>query len=334
MGKAARFACILTPMVCTLISLVCAFILVIAGTNKNLHGLQGLYWAKINTQNIHTTAALDLIPGSSEDPQLRTGFSNATAAELGLQDFYQSYLWAYCDGSINDKDNSTSVKSCSKPKTSYAFDIISIVHDNAKTNVTFPGAVTKVQKSINVVSKVMIVCYMLGFVATVVTFCVGWLGLLSRWGSCITTIFAEIAFTFFLIASIASTALVFALDAAYHKVGKDFGVVFTVGSPWLRVTWVMTFFAFCAGIFWTFSMCCCSGRTSRVMGTNHHEKKGGAKVVHAPYTYERVASPYLGASGNGHGAAVPMEPYGQHGHNEKPGHVDPHKHGFEPMRHT
>ena len=47
MGKAARFACILTPMVCTLISLVCALILTIAGTNKNLGGLKNLYWAKV-----------------------------------------------------------------------------------------------------------------------------------------------------------------------------------------------------------------------------------------------------------------------------------------------
>lgn len=41
------------------------------------------------------------------------------------------------------------------------------------------------------------------------------------------------------------------------------------------------------------STCCCSGRSNRVMGRDDRRKgKGAMKVEKAPYTYERVASPY------------------------------------------
>lgn len=47
MGKAARFACIAAPMVCTIASLLCCLLLLIAGTNKNIGGLNGIYITRV-----------------------------------------------------------------------------------------------------------------------------------------------------------------------------------------------------------------------------------------------------------------------------------------------
>lgn len=56
------------------------------------------------------------------------------------------------------------------------------------------------------------------------------------------------------------------------------------------------------------------------MGDTKAGKRGmkGTKTERTPYSYERVASPYMGQSATG--GAVPMQNYGQGG-------------SYEPMRH-
>jgi hypothetical protein len=130
-----------------------------------------------------------VIPGDTFSANISTGITGASASELGLKNFYTSYLWNYCDG-----NNTGSNDECEKTKIGYAFNIENIIADDSQKNITFPDSVKKVQKAINVVSKFMAACYVLAGVATAVTFLVGWFGLLSRWGSCVTTIFADVSF--------------------------------------------------------------------------------------------------------------------------------------------
>lgn len=47
MGKIGRFACILTPMICTLISLFCTIVVLLGGTNKNSGPISGLYFFRV-----------------------------------------------------------------------------------------------------------------------------------------------------------------------------------------------------------------------------------------------------------------------------------------------
>lgn len=125
---------------------------------------------------------------------MKSGF-NATASELGLQDFYTSSLWNYCSGKV-DGDN-WKVTDCGKPSATYYFDPIGILNATTSTDkVNFPDSVKKVSNAVRVASKVMTSMYVLGLIATIVTFAVGWFGLLSRWGSCVTTIFANVIFSF------------------------------------------------------------------------------------------------------------------------------------------
>jgi len=53
----------------------------------------------------------------------------------------------------------------------------------------------------------------------------------------------------------------------------------------LAVVWLLVAFSIASGFFWMISTCCCSGKSP-------HKK---VVVEKTPYTYERVASPYMGA---------------------------------------
>lgn len=132
----------------------------------------------------------------------------------------------------------------------------------------------------------------------------------------------QAAFLFILAGSICSTVLSYSLKGAFNKAFDSFGVSCTIGSQWQTTTWTATAFALAASVFWMMSTCCCSGRTSKVMGHREPKGKRAMKAERTPHTYERVASPYMGHNAEESGQSVPMQPYGAH---QKP--------GFEPMRH-
>ncbi|KAF8253742.1 hypothetical protein K440DRAFT_575643 [Wilcoxina mikolae CBS 423.85] len=298
MGKLARFACILTPMICTLVSLCAVIVLLISGTKQTL--LPSLYYVQLDVRDIQVSH------NSGRNRE-------RSADELGIKDFYSSYMWNFCAGHVDNSKNIWTIDGCTNPKAGYAFDVEEIVQTDARRPVSFPTEVHKVQKAINAVSKFMAACYVLGAAATIVTFFVGWFGLLSRWGSCVTTIFADVAFGFLLTASLCSTILAYSLAGAYSKTVNLFGVRATVGKHFISTTWFCTAFAFAAAIFWMMSMCCCSGRTKNVM--DNKGKAKGTKVERTGGGYERVASPYQGTTTPLSYGAKPVP-------------------GYEPMRHV
>lgn len=61
-----------------------------------------------------------------------------------------------------------------------------------------------------------------------------------------------------------------------------------MGNKMLQIMWVGVAFSIASGLFWTLSVCCCSGQSG-------HKKM---VVEKTPYTYERVASPAFGQSGH------------------------------------
>jgi hypothetical protein len=314
MGKAARFACILVPMVLTAISLCLGITLLLAGT-KNIKGLQSFYQYKVLTKNLVLPETINLIPGTKLGPSVKTGFSKD---DIKIKDFYYSYMFNYCSGDVKENDGvqSDEVTDCTAKKPDYVFDLEDLIQEHSETTVNFPAAANRAQKTVNIVSRFMVTCYTIATLCTGVTFLVGWFGLLSRWGSCITTIFATVAFGFFFLASACSTGLTSTIRTALNDALKDFHVEVTIGHNWLMATWCATGFALGAALFWLLSSFCCSGRTSKVMGEKHANNKT-VKVEHTPYTYERVLSPYPTGSGTG----VPLKPYGKESQS------------FEPMRH-
>ena len=76
----------------------------------------------------------------------------------------------------------------------------------------------------------------------------------------------------FLVASIMATILFEIVKSAFNKtLNDDFGIESTVGTKSLSLTWIGTAFAVAAGLFWTLSICCCSGRSPY----HYKDKEGG-----------------------------------------------------------
>jgi hypothetical protein len=80
------------------------------------------------------------------------------------------------------------------------------------------------------------------------------------------------------------------LVAVFESVLRPYKIDASMGKNMLATLWLGVAFALASGFFWLISTCCCSGRSDK--------KK--VVVEKTPYTYERVASPYMGASGNAH----------------------------------
>jgi hypothetical protein len=131
------------------------------------------------------------------------GFGNDNKArsileprKIDIEDFYTTYLWSHCWGTVEDGDK-WETKDCTKPKFfKYEFDLQKIADDHSDTdeNIEFPQKYKDIQKSSNWLFKFMGLFYALGALGTAITFVVGWFGLLSRWGSCVTLIFADVSF--------------------------------------------------------------------------------------------------------------------------------------------
>jgi len=283
-------------MLMTLGSLLLIIIIVAGGTNQSNAWISDVYFMRIDTRKISVAAG--------------TG-----GAALGLDDFYSIHLWNYCSGKITVAGSSEtwSVSECQKPSTSFYFDIYGIF--KVETNGTgsgiqesdIPEPVRKVTKAIKAVSTTMIAMFCCAIAATIVTFFIGWFGLLSRWGSCVTTILADVAFLFALAAGSVATALYFSLQEGFNKGLGDFGAAASVNKRTFTILWLGIGFSFLASLFWMFSTCCCSGRSRKIMGDNNRSRS----YEKAPYTYER-APPFAATSQvNAPGAqpATGYEPY-------------------------
>jgi hypothetical protein len=103
-------------------------------------------------------------------------------------------MFNYCSGDVKENDGvqSDEVTDCTAKKPDYVFDLEDLIQEHSETTVNFPAAANRAQKTVNIVSRFMVTCYTIATLCTGVTFLVGWFGLLSRWGSCITTIFATV----------------------------------------------------------------------------------------------------------------------------------------------
>lgn len=317
MGKAGRFACILTPMICTLISLALVVIIMIGGINKGNNMITDLYFLRLDTRYAKSPSSLDWIPGTDLDEQfLKTGLPK-TSTNLGLHDFYQAYLWGECHGEVTEKDGKSvwTVKECTKPSALFHFDMVKLFTSGDVKDAIHPEDLPEVIRKINgtlkTLSNVMAATYVLGAVCSAVTFFVGWFGLLSRWGSCVTTIFAGAAFFFLLVGNAIMTAIYAAITEGFKRGLKDFGVVAHLNTRVLIIAWIGVVFSLASAVFWMFSACCCSGRSSRIMGTTHN-----GTSEKAPYSYEAVATPYQSKSNHNVGVA-PV-----------------HNAGYEPYRHA
>lgn len=164
------------------------------------------------------------------------------------------------------------------------------------------------QKGLNTYKKIagwMNWAFIIATALTAAEFVVGFFAIFSRWGSLVTTILSTVSFptfwacelqtntpqasTIFSVAAAATATGVYGvLTGVFHTALEPYNIDASMGNKMLQVMWVGVALSIASGLFWTLSVCCCSGKSG-------HKKM---VVEKTPYTYERVSSPAFGQQGH------------------------------------
>jgi len=281
MGKIGRIACIATPMAMTICSLLLLIVVFMGGMNKNDENLSSLYYFKADTtnfkHNITTTGgfatALDKV-----NPELRSFINNLVASSRSkpLDDIYEVYLWNYCSGSKNST-NGVKLTTCSDRKANFWFNPIEVWGLNGTGAASaFPKEVQSGLNAYQKVAKWMFTSYVVALCATLANVVTGIFAICSRWGSCVTSIVASVACLFTFLAAITSTILFSTLTGAFNTALEGYGIKLTIGTKVMSLDWLAFAFSLGASLFWTISICCCSGSSSHPKNKNRSGEKGGA----------------------------------------------------------
>ncbi|KAJ4326370.1 hypothetical protein N0V94_000045 [Neodidymelliopsis sp. IMI 364377] len=311
MGKAGRIACIITPMALTIASLICLLIVMIGqlGNNGKAPSTslgRELYFFKADTSNFTTdpSTILNKVDDAGEKFNINSDLLDAltgAASSKELKDFYQVGLWSYCEG---DKvDGVEKITHCSSSKTQFWFDPVDVwgLKNTSVQNVLGDD----LQKGLNTYKKVagwMNWAFIIATILTAAEFVVGFFAIWSRWGSLVTTIISTASSIFAIAAAATATAVYGVLTGVFHTALEPYNIDASMGNKMLQVMWVGVAFSIASGLFWTLSVCCCSG------------KSGHKKIVEkTPHQYERVGSPAFGQQGHQLQSAPAFKGQGQSG---------------------
>ncbi|KAJ5641694.1 hypothetical protein N7490_005694 [Penicillium lividum] len=341
MGKAGRVACIITPYLLTIATLICIIFVGLGCTKASSSTLNNIYFMRIDLSNItngtKTTSEiesilsdLDITDVTSSDVKTLVDDIASNEADSLVKEFYDIGLMGYCDGTINNKKFNTT--SCSDPKAEFYFDPLSVWDlDSTSIKDLLPSDYNKVMKVYKAVSKWMFIAYVVAFAVTIIEILVGIFAICSRWGSCVTTIFAIVGFLFTAAASITSTVLFSIFKSSLGTTLKAYGIKLTMGKNIFAATWLAVAFSLAALIFWVFSVCCCSGR-SPYNHKNRNIRSKGLTAEKAPYTYEPIGAGAQPPFGHQQPTSYPPPPppnsYPMT--NQQQHHASP----YEPFRHS
>lgn len=225
-------------------------------------------------------------------------------------DYYTIYLRGSCGWNGQDLYGQ-----CTTPTSNYWFNPVTAwglnsTANNLPLNQLLPGAFQAGLDTYQKVSKAMYITFIVAFAATGLTLLVGISAIFSRWGSFITVLFATVSSIF----TVASASIAVAMFATLRTVlnnelSRDYGIKSQLGPRGITVFWVGAAATCAAGLFWLFSVCCCSGRSPYNPGSKEARRTRAEKT---PYTYERVGSPYLGPHGGQ--PAIPLTHMGGAAH--------------------
>jgi SUR7/PalI family len=73
----------------------------------------------------------------------------------------------------------------------------------------------------------------------------------------------QAATSFTIISALISTILYSTLVGAMTGFLKEYGISFSLGTHMLALEWIAVAFSLGASLFWTITICCCSGKSSR-----------------------------------------------------------------------
>lgn len=261
------------PMILTLASIIVTLSFFVPSTWKNVG--KNSAFMRVDARYVLQPDNLDKIPSDNKGYK-KAGLSSTNSGNVGLKDFYNINIMNYCEGSFeikgDDEHGAWKIDKCHGAKTRFTFQPVSLLEASKDLEGKIPQKIADAQKYMDSLWHVMVGAFIVGFGANVITFIVGWFGLLSRWGSFATTLFAIIASVGTFLGAVLSTILFNSLKLAFNKTKDDFGIQAVVFVRPLYYTWAAWVFSTGAVVFWFASACCCSGRTKTVMGSSANEK--------------------------------------------------------------
>ncbi|KAG9238245.1 SUR7/PalI family-domain-containing protein [Amylocarpus encephaloides] len=308
-----RFACVALPFALTTCSIICIMIAMLAGiTNKNL------YMFELDTANLSVSSSTLLniadithLPtdnsiGAQVGQAIAPNSHNYTADDFGLADHYKVNLWNYCTVT-GSKQN------CTKGKFDYAATSVDLDSMRAVVqrisnlpNGTLPSELKGSLKTFQKVHKWSQVVYIISILTGALTLLLGVLAIFSKGASCVTYIVSGIASTSLIIASIMASIESSVVVAAVKAVRDAYQVNARLNTSWIATTWLAVAFSLGAGMFWVFTICCCS--TSSKSGKKSRRSRGDDTEKLVPTgAYHRVDDPNQKQGAFTHGA-VPMKP--------------------------
>lgn len=117
-----------------------------------------------------------------------------------------------------------------------------------------------------------------------------------------------------------ATAIYATVSGSFNTALRPYGIQGSLGRNMYATTWLAVVFAWAAALFWTISICCCSGRSTG--------KSTKTKAAKTPYTYEMLGGAFAAQQphpGMSRGSPMPLN------HNNNALHGN---NAYEPYRHN
>lgn len=203
---------------------------------------------------------------------------------------------------------------CSPRERMFWFDPVAVWNLNSTAGgVNTSSVISKgALDTYHTASKWMFITYCVAIIATAVELVVGLTALFSRLGSFATTVVSVVSSVFVLGFGIAATVIYATLLGALNGALKQYNVHASLGTSMFATVWLAVVFSWAGGLFWLFSVCCCSGRS------NSPAKRREGKDEEVPrmqrgsqWGYQKVEGEGMGMQGGQQGQAVPMKDMGR-----------------------
>ncbi|KAF5025258.1 hypothetical protein F66182_2724 [Fusarium sp. NRRL 66182] len=234
-------------------------ILVIIGNTHINSVLNDIYFFQLDVSQV--------IPISVENSNLL----NSVARSLGLHDFYQVGLWNFCEG-YNDEG----VTYCSDPAAWYWFNPVEILVSEllAGAQIALPSEAVTVLKLLEIGSKVMYGCFMIGICLNFVLIPLSYLVIRTRWWSMLLAFMAGVASILVTVGAIISTVISIAAKVALTA-QDQLNIRANIGVKMFAFMWIAAIFTDLAFLLHAAMGCCCrpDREKMRQQQPMHEEKK-------------------------------------------------------------
>lgn len=234
------------PLLCSIAAIVLSA-LAIAGQTKAAQPVKDIYMLQIN-----------LTEATSTFSSLTSGSVNLES--YGIGEIYSFGMWGYCKG--DSQDGKYNVTYCSKPKSMYVFDPVSLFEDELNVSVTLPDKVKDYITVSKVVSKLIFITGLIGACSAVLTGVFTIVSFKSHMVSCIAMLFGIISFVALALCAAASTAMFSIFEKYFNDEASTYGITASLGDKhFYAFIWAATAAALIACILNFFAICCGSTRS-------------------------------------------------------------------------